>query len=405
MSVNDKLPVGGSWLQEKRRQAWESFAAKPYPIIRYGLNITTDAGGLSLENLSIPQPKPPKVENRNKGIIVTDIFTALNEYPDIVEKHLFKSLGYAECACGNCIPNTAANEKFLSFHQSMFNAGLLVYAPKGAEAEHPVHIDSRVDGALLEHTLVVAEPLSRLAIMENLHGDGSFRSGIVEVFAGDGSSVNFGSMQNYGEGLVNFSMKKAVVNKDANMEWVTCDTGARLTKSDVSSVLDGSGARTMNRGMFFGRGGQHFDFHVNAIHARQSTESYLLTRGALYDSSKAIYRGLIKMTRDARGAIGYQKADTLLLGEHAEADPVPYLEIDNNEVKCGHATTVGQVDAEKMFYLMSRGLGEEEARARIVEGFFEPLIRLLHADRIQKEARALIHNGIMRNIGRAAVTL
>ncbi|MBI4020107.1 MAG: Fe-S cluster assembly protein SufD [Candidatus Aenigmarchaeota archaeon] len=403
--MEDKtMPVSAAgepeWVSAKRRDALASFSSAPYPVMRYGLNITTDLGELGLENLKAQRQKPPKVENMNKDIIIADLFTALKEYPDIVEKHLFRSMGFADCRCPNCITNVIANHKLASFHQAAWSRGLLVYVPRGVTAGEPVYADLHTEGSSIDHTIIVAEPRSSLSFLENLSGEGKYRSGVVEVFAGDGSRVNFGSMQNYGRGLVNFSLKKAIIGRDANVEWVTCDIGSGITKSDVSSVLNGPGARTMNRGIFLGSEGQHFDFHINAIHSSPHTESYLLTKGALNDNAKAIYRGLVKIAREAKGANGYQKADTMILGGRAEADPVPYLEIDNNEVKCGHATTVGQIDPDKLFYLMSRGLTEIEAKRRILEGFFEPLVRLLQVEHTQNEARRLMHGGIIRGLGK-----
>ena len=169
-----------------------------------------------------------------------------------------------------------------------------------------------------------------------------------------------------------------------------CDLGGSLCKSDVSTWLKGDCSRTKIMTFFFGSGKQQFDLTLNVHHQAPYTTSDLVTRGALNQQSKAIYRGLVKIHKNAPNSIGFQKDDTLLLSENAEADAVPNLEIDNNNVKCSHGVTIGQIDHEKLFYLMSRSLSEENAKRKIVEAFFDPLIRKIEVKELRKNARQSI---------------
>ena len=174
------------------------------------------------------------------------------------------------------------------------------------------------------------------------------------------------------------------------MNWLDCCLGSRYTRADIITRLSGRGSSTNNYGLFFGTGSQQFDLNVGTIHAERNTVCDMMTKGALNDRAKAVYTGLVKINANAANSNGYQKEDTLLLSPDAEADSIPQLEIDNNEVKCTHGATVGQVDKEKLFYLMSRGIPANESKKILVEGFFEPMIQKIAVENVQNKLREIV---------------
>ncbi len=169
-----------------------------------------------------------------------------------------------------------------------------------------------------------------------------------------------------------------------------CCFGSKITSSEVTTYLDGEGSETNNHGIFFGNENQQFDLSVNSIHNAENTVSDIISKGALTDSSKCIYHGLVKISRNASGSNGYQKEDTLLLSPNATADAIPDLEIDNSDVKCSHGATIGKTDAEKMFYLRSRGFNEKEATKVYVKGFFNGLIKKMQIEKLRENMEDLI---------------
>ena len=214
----------------------------------------------------------------------------------------------------------------------------------------------------------------------------------MEIFAKESSQINYSSVQQLSNNVINYSQKRAFLEKDASINWTVCDLGGKICKSDVTTWLNGEGSGTKTITFFFGSENQQFDLTLNVHHKSPYTSSDLVTRGALNQSAKAIYRGLVKIHQNAPNSTGFQKEDTLLLTENAEADAVPNLEIDNNNVKCSHGTTIGQIDKEKLFYLMSRGLSESQAKIKIVQGFFNPLIRKVGQKELRKKMRTSIKN-------------
>ena len=172
------------------------------------------------------------------------------------------------------------------------------------------------------------------------------------------------------------------------INWLDCCFGSNVTLSEVTTNLNGEGAETNNYGIFFGNKKQQFDLVANSMHNMPDTKSDIFTKGALTDKSKCIYRGLVKIQKNASGSNGYQKEDTLLLSPNAAADSIPDLEINNSDVKCSHGASIGRIDREKLFYLMSRGMDETEATRIYVKGFFEELIQKMKI----KELRDNMHN-------------
>src|SRR3989338_8014648 len=254
------------------------------------------------------------------------------------------------------------------------NAGNMTIRIKGKSG------DSRIT--------IVAEEGSRATIIEEISGNAD-RNETVEITAKPCSEIMFASVQKL-NGCKNFVARKAVVGGNANVEWLEVATGSSATKSETLSELAGEGARSSIFTVFFGKGKQQFEFLNKCVHTGRNTESLMLSSGALQGSSKAVQHGFAKICEKAHNASAHQKAKVLLLSENARALPTPKLEIDNNDVAATHEASVGQIEGEKIFYLMSRGIGEKEAKKLFVEGFFETFLRKIPLAEIRNSEKEAV---------------
>ena len=190
----------------------------------------------------------------------------------------------------------------------------------------------------------------------------------------ENSKLDFINLQKFSITTDNEIKREAKLEKNSSFNLFDLNFGGKLTNSNVNANLDGENSRFEHFAVFIGNKEQKFDFSVNAFHNAPYTYSNMLTKGALNDKSKSFYKGLIKINKNASNSNGYQKHDAILLNENAESNSIPKLEIDNNEVRCTHGSSVSQIDEDKMFYVMSRGLDEKEAKITLVKGFLQEII-------------------------------
>jgi Fe-S cluster assembly protein SufD len=201
--------------------------------------------------------------------------------------------------------------------------------------------------------------------------------GIVDVFVGENSKIDYISVVNPGSEVV----KNAEVEKDGMIKWVECCL--HDSKSFIKTKLVGDGSESESLSIIFGNNKEIFDAGNEVIHLGNGSKSNMLTRVVLDKEAKADFKGLVRVSKNAKGCEGYQKKETILLSEDAKMDAVPNLEIENNDVRCSHGATISQIDDEKLFYLMSRGLDDKEARRSIVEGFFDPILAHIEDDKVR----------------------
>ena len=355
------------WMLNKRLAAYNIFKEKPMPNFIYGLNINMNID-LDLDNIDVQNlgNSNLKIKNSNDNIIIENFEGMLKNHEDIL-KEKFMSI-------------VQGNEKFTAFHHAFLNNLTFVYVPKNIEVEEPIELSSTVGSdVIFDHLIVLAEDNTKFTLVENSKSNNKnndiYRSKIVEIFVGNNSHVNYGNVQLLDQNTFNFTIKKAAIGPNSAINWMDCCLGSKVTLSEVTTLLNGDGAQTNNHGIFFGSKHQQFDLVANSIHNSPHTTSDIFTKGALTGNGRCLYRGLVKINQNAFGSNGYQKEDTLLLSEDAAADSIPNLEIDNNDVRCTHGASIGKIDMEKMFYMKSRGLNEEQATREYVKGFFEPLIQ------------------------------
>lgn len=363
------------WLKSRKEKAQQQYNALQWPNFRYGLTMRMDYSDLNTDILEqqLSKQTEQQIEYESTGedgIIVTSLQEAMQKYQHLIEPYLLKIM--------------SAEHKFATLHKMLCSNGTFIYIH--GQADEPIIIRRKAMDTSTHHTLIVADDAASATIIELLDAPQQqsqlFVSNATEIIAKTNASVRFISVQNYPQNVFHFDYKDAEVDQDAQVHWVDCCMGSTFTQSTIHSLLNGIGSESTIKNMFFGSNSQRLDLGAQIIHGASHTRGDIVTRGVLKDNAKNIYRGLIRIERDAPSSSGYQKEDVLMLSEHAEADSIPQLEIDNNDVKCSHAATTTHVDKERLFYLMARGLSEKAATELFVQGFLEPFLQQLHAPEI-----------------------
>ena len=280
-----------------------------------------------------------------------------------------------------------ADDKFTAHNAARWEHGLLVRVPKGVELEQPLYVriaNSSPDGSLFWRLLVVAEAGSRFSLIEEYASAAqdlsAYSNAAVELFVEPGAKLEYVSLQNLSRGTWHFATHHARVERDAELDWVAGGFGSRKGKTRIQNDLAGQGATSRVTGAYFADGVQHLDYDTFQEHMAPHTTSDFAFKGALRDQASTVWRGMIRVEPEAQKTNAYQENRNLLLSAQAHADSIPGLEILANDVRCTHGATLGQVDRDQLFYLMSRGLSRPEAERLIVRGFFQDVL-----DRIELE--------------------
>jgi Fe-S cluster assembly protein SufD len=280
-----------------------------------------------------------------------------------------------------------ADEKFAAHNAAAWEHGLLVRVPKGVQLEQPlaVRIVNSVDGgALFFRLLVIAEAESRFTLIEEYASSSpelkGYTNAVAELFVEQAAKLEYVSIQNLSQETWHFATHHARVERDAELDWVAGGFGSKKGKVWIQNDLTGQGATSRVTGAYFADGDQHLDYDTYQLHVAPNTTSDFAFKGALRDTATAVWRGMIRVEKDAQRTNAYQENRNLMLSPTTHAVPIPGLEILANDVRCTHGATVGQVDREQLFYLMARGLSRGEAERLIVRGFFSDVL-----DRIELE--------------------
>ena len=279
------------------------------------------------------------------------------------------------------------DEKFAAHNAASWKNGLLVHVPRGVVVERPLYVrvaNAVEGGSLFWRLLVVADPGSRFTLIEEYASAepqlSSYMNAAVEIVVRDAARVEYVSVQNLSRSTWHFASHHARVDRDAELDWVTGGFGSAKGKVRIQNDLAGPGATSRVTGAYFVDGKQHLDYDTFQEHIAPSTTSDFAFKGALRDEARAVWRGMIRVEQDAQKTNAYQENRNLLLSKTAHADSIPGLEILANDVRCTHGATLGQVDRDQLFYLMTRGLNHSEAERLIVRGFFQDAL-----DRVKLE--------------------
>lgn len=324
--------------------------------------------------------------------VVLPLALAAERHPDIVERHL-----------GSVVPSGGA---LVARNDAAWTDGTLVYIPRGVQVEAPivvttVHAES---GTTLHHRLlVVLEEGARAdvwhqALSADRDAEGVV-NGVVELVVGQNAHLRFIDAQDLSERTWVFGSQRAVVERDASLDWVTLGFGSGNGKVFLTTKLAGRGASANVTGAYASHGRQHLDFDTLQEHAAPDTTSDLAFRGILDGRSSAVWRGMIQVDEGAQRTDAFQESRNLLLTKKAHADAIPGLEILANDVRCTHAAAIAQIDAEQLFYLASHGLPDADAKRLVIEGFLQALVERFTEGPVRDAVSGALERRLERVLG------
>lgn len=389
------------WMRQRRLDAWKIYQDTPMPtrqdeewrrtdlrrlkLDEFGTEPTqtqthetlvpaaerneTFAGFLGLLNAQ-PVEYRFSDEAKAKGVIFTDLATAVREHGDLIREYFMTQVV------------KASESKFAALHGAFWDSGVFVYVPRGVTLEQPLRaiISAELQGkANLSHTLIVMEEGSEAVYAEDFTSpegeQQGFSSRTLEIIAKQGSRLRYIGTQRWGRKVFDFHTERVLLGRDTEVTVQTIELGSQLSKGRVESVLKGDGAHVKLLGLYIEDGKQHLDRYTLQDHEGANGVSDLLFKGVLSDEARSVFSGMIRVHPTGKGTAAYQQNRNLLLSRHARADSIPNLEIGANDIiGCSHGATVGKVDEEQLFYLMCRGLSRLDATHLIVEGFVDPII-------------------------------
>lgn len=331
--------------------------------------LTVDkAGGNLLQVDGVTRHYELTDELAAQGVIFCDMHTAVDQHADLVQK-FFMTEGVR-----------ISEGKFAALHGAFWRGGTFLYVPKNTKAAAPLHtVLWNENGRTFTHTLVVVEEGAEAIFMDEYASASgkelAFHNGVIELLVRDNASLIYAGLQDFGGNIWQFNHERGRVGRDGKLDWVTSMMGTRLTKAFQTMELDNVGAWGRMSGIFFTNGRQHLDLDTQQNHNAAETVSDLLYKGALKDKSRTVWQGMIKALPGSQKIDGFQANRNLMLDKTARADSIPGLEIEADDVKCTHASAIGKLDQDEIFYLMSRGIPYNTAVEMSVQGFFDPLMR------------------------------
>src|SRR5438067_9400653 len=306
-----------------------------------------------------------------QGVLFTDMDTALREHPEIVKRYF-----------GTVIPPN--DNKFAALNTSVWSGGSFIYVPPGVKVEMPLQAYFRINAENMgqfERTLIIVDEGAQVHYIEGcsapVYTTDSLHSAVVEIVVKQGARCTYTTIQNWSNNVYNLVTKRARVEAEGHMEWINGNIGSRLTMKYPSVYLMGPKASGEVLSVAYAGPGQHQDAGAKMIHVAPETTSTIVSKSISKDGGRASYRGLVHVDEGATGAKSHVRCDALILDEDSRSDTYPYMEIAEQDARIGHEATVSKVGEDQLFYLMSRGLSEQQAMGMIVNGFIEPVTRIL----------------------------
>lgn len=308
----------------------------------------------------------------DQGVIFCDMDTAVQKHPELVQEYFMKK----------CVP--PHDNKFSALHGAVWSGGSFLYVPAGVKVEMPLQTYFRMNASgqgQFEHTLIIVEEGAEVHYIEGctapLYSNASLHSAVVEIFTKKGARSRYTTVQNWSKNVYNLNTKRAIIGEDAHHDWVGGSLGSGVTMLYPASWLVGRGASCEHLNIALAVGKVDKDTGAKVIHGAPHTKSRVVAKSISKDGGRGAYRGLLKIVKGAHGATANIQCDALIMDPESISDTLPHIEISEDDVTVAHEATVGRIGQEQLFYLMSRGLTEEEAISMIVSGFLEPVVKEL----------------------------
>lgn len=414
-----KAKQDAPWYARRRQAAWKTYNRFPMPTLNDEAWRRTDIRPFKWNALALPHQLNGKVTARRvpadllkplvgkeqggqlvtaggkveaytldaaikrQKVVFTDFLTATRKHPELVKKYLGKVVKTDE-------------GKFAALAEMLADGGLFVYIPKNVKLELPLHSVAWLTGPahFSRVVIMVDDGASATIVHETASPDSEKREALhaatVEVRVGKRAHLTFVELQSLGKNVWNFTHERVRVGQDSKVDWIFSAVGTHLTKNFSTIELDGQNAVGKMSGFYFTDGDQHLDHDTQQNHNAPHTTSDLLFKGALKDTSRSVWQGMIYVAPGAQKTDGYQANRNLALSQGARADSIPGLEIMADDVRCTHGATVGQMEEEHIFYLMARGLNRREAERLVVDGFFDPILQRIPFEGVRQRLKRSI---------------
>ena len=312
-----------------------------------------------------------KKELMEQGVIYTDMETAVREYPELVKPHFMK-----------CVPVT--DHKFVALHGAVWSGGSFVYVPKGVKVDIPLQSYFRLnspESGQFEHTLIIVEEGASLHFIEGCsapkYNKVNLHAVCVELYVKDNAYLRYSTIENWSKNMLNLNTKKAIVGKNAQIDWVSGSFGSKISMLYPMSILNGEGAKTEYTGISFAGKGQNLDTGFKVIHNSPNTSSLINSKSISKNGGAATYRALVRINENSKNSKCSVSCESLMLDDISRSDTIPVNDIRTDDVEFSHEAKIGKISDQSIFYLMSRGLSEEDAKAMIVRGFADPISKEL----------------------------
>lgn len=306
-----------------------------------------------------------------QGVIYTDMETAVREYEDLVKQYFMK-----------CVP--VSDHKFVALHGAVWSGGSFVYVPKGVQVDIPLQSYFRLnspESGQFEHTLIIVEEGARLHFIEGCsapkYNKVNLHAGCVELFVKKNAYLRYSTIENWSKNMLNLNTKKAIVEENGQIDWVTGSFGSKISMLYPMSILKGEGAKTEFTGISFAGKGQNLDTGFKVVHMAPHTSSVVNSKSISKNGGVATYRSLVQIMPQAKDSKCTVSCESLMLDSISRSDTIPVNDVRTEEVELSHEAKIGKISDKSIFYLMARGLSEEEAKAMIVRGFAYPISKEL----------------------------
>jgi Fe-S cluster assembly protein SufB len=306
-----------------------------------------------------------------QGVIFLDTDTALKEHPELFQQYF-----------GTVIP--VGDNKFAALNTAVWSGGSFIYVPKGVNVEIPLQAYFRINTENMgqfERTLIIVDEGAYVHYVEGctapIYSSDSLHSAVVEIIVKKGARCRYTTIQNWSNNVYNLVTKRAIAEEGATMEWIDGNIGSKVTMKYPAVWLTGEHARGETLSIAFAGEGQHQDAGAKMVHAAPFTSSSIISKSVARGGGRTSYRGLVQVLEGCHGSKSTVKCDALLVDDISRSDTYPYVDVRDDDVSLGHEASVSKVSEDQLFYLMSRGIEEDEAMAMIVRGFIEPIAREL----------------------------
>jgi Fe-S cluster assembly protein SufD len=326
---------------------------------------------------------------KEKGVIFTDIFTAVRKHSELVQKYFMKDGVKVD------------EHRLTALHAALINGGVFVYVPKNVEVDVPlqaVYVHENPEATLFNHVIVVADDNSKVTYVENYISTNETANAVVniiaEVFANTNARVFFGAVDNLAKGVTTYVNRRGIAGRDGRIEWALGLMNDGDTVSENITRLIGDGSYGDTKTVVVGRGEQTQNFTTSVIHYGKHTEGYILKHGVMKDSATSIFNGIGKIEHGASKSNAEQESRVLMLSDKARGDANPILLIDEDDVTAGHAASVGRIDPTQLYYLMSRGIPKTEAERLIIHGFLAPVVNQIPIESVKKQLIEVIERKV-----------